>query len=277
MAQRQRPADVHQDELCPPKKRYALMDANKKIDLDNLLYPNESKIMANIIQNHLLRFSIAASTSVPWIYLGQFWHTLQEEDGSKALDKYHNLEDDAMVKNIFSSRKHKECVGMKIPSWMITDEMKLTNHYRIDSRKSTVIRLCLPPRLSEQLTPPTPIPTTDEANDLVLQDTLQVSLEELEAKQNLEIVKEHLMAEEIEKLAEGMKNVENVDVVSSTIRQNDNPVDLDIRLKPKSDKESPELELTIVEQPVNVNEEEKESAEDDYELKQREKGKHVEE
>ncbi|GKF69861.1 hypothetical protein Tco_0202918, partial [Tanacetum coccineum] len=27
-------------------------------------------------------FSIAASSSVPWIYLGQFWHTLQE-DGSK--------------------------------------------------------------------------------------------------------------------------------------------------------------------------------------------------
>ncbi|GJY39512.1 hypothetical protein Tco_0425876 [Tanacetum coccineum] len=32
MAQRQ--VDVHQDELCPPNKRYALMDANKKIDLD---------------------------------------------------------------------------------------------------------------------------------------------------------------------------------------------------------------------------------------------------
>ncbi|GJU57582.1 hypothetical protein Tco_1235348 [Tanacetum coccineum] len=37
MAQPQRQADVHQDELCPPNKRYALMDANKKIDLDNPL------------------------------------------------------------------------------------------------------------------------------------------------------------------------------------------------------------------------------------------------
>ncbi|GJY75363.1 hypothetical protein Tco_0480479 [Tanacetum coccineum] len=35
MAQSQRQVDVHQDELCPPNKRYALMDANKKIDLDN--------------------------------------------------------------------------------------------------------------------------------------------------------------------------------------------------------------------------------------------------
>ncbi|GJY36063.1 hypothetical protein Tco_0421441 [Tanacetum coccineum] len=82
MAQSQRQSDVHQDELCPPNKRDALMDANKKNDLDNPLCPNESKIMANILQNHPLRFSIAASSSVPWIYLGQFWHTLKE-DGSK--------------------------------------------------------------------------------------------------------------------------------------------------------------------------------------------------
>ncbi|GKA87957.1 hypothetical protein Tco_0809721, partial [Tanacetum coccineum] len=76
------PADVHQDELCPPNKCYALMDANKNINLDNPLYLNESKIMANIIQNHPLRCSIAASSSVPCIYLGKLWHTLQE-DGSK--------------------------------------------------------------------------------------------------------------------------------------------------------------------------------------------------
>ncbi|GJT89129.1 hypothetical protein Tco_1070846 [Tanacetum coccineum] len=82
MAQLQTQADVHQDELCPPNKGYGLMDANKKIDLDNPLCPNESKIMANILQNHPLRFSIVASSSVPWIYLGQFWHTLKE-DGSK--------------------------------------------------------------------------------------------------------------------------------------------------------------------------------------------------
>nr|GFB00399.1 hypothetical protein [Tanacetum cinerariifolium]GFC91243.1 hypothetical protein [Tanacetum cinerariifolium] len=72
MAQPQRQADVHQDELYPPNKRYALMDANKKIDLEHPLYLNESKILANILQNHPLRFNIAASSSVPWIYLGQF-------------------------------------------------------------------------------------------------------------------------------------------------------------------------------------------------------------
>nr|GEV13979.1 hypothetical protein [Tanacetum cinerariifolium] len=82
MAQSQRQADVHQDELCPPNKHYALLDANKKIDLDNPLFPNESEIIANILQNHPFRFSIVASSSVLRIYLGKFWHTLKE-DGSK--------------------------------------------------------------------------------------------------------------------------------------------------------------------------------------------------
>ncbi|GJV56236.1 hypothetical protein Tco_1457241 [Tanacetum coccineum] len=227
MAQPQRQDDVHLDELCPPNKHYALMDANKKIDLDNPLYLNESKIMANIIQNHPLRFNIAASSSVPWIYMGQrIFHLPQATDNNHerfvvapkfsemgpfflntlgftlelrspsnfkttglimqmlycfvnnihvdyaellweglhyalehpstqipyprftklivghymtvlpkisriARDKYHNLEDDAMVKNIFNSGKPKDGVEMKIPSWMIRDEMKLTDHYRM--------------------------------------------------------------------------------------------------------------------------------------------------
>ncbi|GJZ48422.1 hypothetical protein Tco_0602254 [Tanacetum coccineum] len=82
MAQRQQAPDVHPDELCPPNKRYDLMDANKKVDLENVQCPSESKILMNIIKNHPLRFSIAASASVPWIYMAQFWHTLKE-DGSK--------------------------------------------------------------------------------------------------------------------------------------------------------------------------------------------------
>ncbi|GKB13375.1 hypothetical protein Tco_0847298 [Tanacetum coccineum] len=82
MAQLHRQADVHQDELCLSKRQYALMDANKKMDLDNPLCPNESRILATILQNHPPKFSIAASSSVPWIYMGQSWHTLKE-DGSK--------------------------------------------------------------------------------------------------------------------------------------------------------------------------------------------------
>ncbi|GJT56997.1 hypothetical protein Tco_0992051, partial [Tanacetum coccineum] len=307
MAQPQRPADVHQDELCPPNKRYALMDASKKIDLDNPLYPNESKIMANVIQNHPLRFSIAASSSLrspsnfkttglvqPWqtlrkifarYYAELLWERLHyvlknlstsipyprftklivrhymstfPEISHRARDKYYNLEDDVMVKNIFNFGKHKDGVGIKIPSSMITNEMKLTDdmkltyHYRmyvvvfgvdVPTTQSQLIdyiqgthRTTSAPRRSERVTPPIPIPTTDEADDLVLQDTLQVGLVEQKSHEELEA-----------------------------------------KLEPRSDKESPEVKLTTVEQLVNVNEDKEESAEDDYELKRREKGKHVEE
>ncbi|GJT12534.1 hypothetical protein Tco_0859576 [Tanacetum coccineum] len=294
MAQPQRQSDVHQDELCPPNKHYALMDANKKTNLDNLLCPNESKILAKILQNHPLRFNIATSSSVPWIYLGQFWHTLNE-DGSKVRDKYYNLEDDEMVKSIFNSGLNKAGVGMTILSWMISDEVKLMEHYRmyvvvfgvdvpttqsqpIEStqgmhrttsaprtpnpdvdkgessapQKSTVIRLRNTQRRSTRLTLPTPIPTTAEADDIILQDTIQLSLgeqkshDELEAEQNVQKVEEHLITKEIEKLVEGMENVANV-------------------------------EITAEVQPVNVNKEEEESADDDYKLKRREKEKNVEE
>ncbi|GJU56962.1 hypothetical protein Tco_1234728 [Tanacetum coccineum] len=423
--------DVHPDELCPPNKRYDLMDANKKVDLEQVQCPPESKILTNIIKNHPLRFSIAASSSVPWIYMAQFWHTLKE-DGSKyrltfmldkkvlsltlddfrtifhlpqandnnhdsfvpppsfldmvpfykqqlgftmklktsssfkttgllqpwqtlckifykcltirvtgcdqlplqimqmmycfvnnihvdyaellweglyyslhhptssipyprftkiiishymtcfpdisrrARDMYHNLQDDDIMKNIFNSGRHKDKVGMQIPDWMITEEMKHTEHYRMYAevfgldvpltqsqptestqgthrtpsaprspnpkmdatessalKRSTVIRFGLPERRSTRLTP-----TVDKADEMILQDTLQVSFaehksqEEQEARENVELVNEHLA--------------------------NDEPNILGTRLKPRSDNESPEVEIT--------NDEE-----------QREKGKIVEE
>nr|GFB78008.1 hypothetical protein [Tanacetum cinerariifolium] len=65
-------------------------------------------------------------------------------------------------------------------------------------------------------------------------------------------LKSTLMAEEIKKLVEGSKNVdENVEVAK--------------------------VEITVVVPPVKVNDEEEELAKDDYELRRREKGKHVEE
>ncbi|GKE90515.1 hypothetical protein Tco_1567990, partial [Tanacetum coccineum] len=320
--QQQQAADVHPDEQCPPNKRYDLMDVNKKVDLD-----------------------IAASASVPWIYMAQFWHTLKEDgskhrlkflldrkeltltlddfrtifhlpqanDNNNALfvpppsfsdmvpfykqvlgfsmelkkvsnfkipelmwegiyyslhhpatsipytrftkiiishymtifpeisrhprDAYHNLQDDAIMKNIFNSGRNKNKVGMRIPPWMITEEMKLTEHYKmyvevfgldvpmIQSqstestqgthrtlsaprspkpatetaelsvpKRSTVIRFRLPSRQSTRLTPPAPVPTTEKADEMILQDMIQVSLaekksrEEQEARENVALV-----------------------------------------------------------------------------------------
>ncbi|GKG29907.1 hypothetical protein Tco_0419805 [Tanacetum coccineum] len=87
----------------------------------------------------------------------------------------------------------------------------LTEHYRMtpsaprspnpdkevaklsDPRRSTVIRLRLPERRSTRLTPPALVPTVDKADEMILQDTLQVSLaehksrEEQEARENVAI------------------------------------------------------------------------------------------
>nr|GFA53542.1 hypothetical protein [Tanacetum cinerariifolium] len=154
------------------------------------------------------------------------------EISRRAHDKYHNLDDDMMVKNIFNSGKHKVGVGMKIPSWMITNEMKLTENHQM----------------------------YDKSHD------------EIEAKQNVQKVKEHLIAEEIEKLVEGAENVENVEVDSFALRQDDTQNVVGTRLAPESNKESPDVEITTEIQPVNIEEEEEESAKDDYELKRKENG-----
>ncbi|GJR74373.1 hypothetical protein Tco_0086738 [Tanacetum coccineum] len=155
---------------------------------------------------------------------------------------------------------------------MITEEMKHTEHYRMyaevfgldvplnqskltESTQGTH-RTPSAPRRSTRLTPPSPVPTVDNADDMILQDTLQVSLaehksrEEQEARENVELVNKHLASEEIEKM-------------------------------PRSDKESPEVEITNDEEVeitnvvihVNVNEEEDEITDEVYELKQREKEK----
>ncbi|GJT48835.1 hypothetical protein Tco_0974992 [Tanacetum coccineum] len=464
MAQRQQAADVHQDDLCPPNKRYDLMDANKKVDLENVQCPSESKILMNIITNHPLRFSIAASASVPWIYMAQFWHTLKE-DGSKnrlkflldrkeltltlddfrtifhlpqandnnyasfvqppsfsdmvpfykqvlgftmelksvsnfkipgllqpwqtlckifskclttrvtgwdqpplqimqmlycfvnnihvdyaelmwegiyyslhhpatsipyprftkiiishymttfpeisrrARDAYHNLQDDDIMKHIFNLGRNKNKIGMQIPAWMLTDEMKLTENYKMYAE---VFRLDVPltqsqptestqgthrttsaPRQSARLTPPVPVPTAEKVDEITLQDTIQVSLaeyksrEEQEARENVALVDEHLAAEEIEKLVEIPKNVDD----SSPPRHDDTSIS-DTRLEPRSDKESPEVEIvqekeeetrkvTKVEPniviPVNVDDEEDEITDEVFELRRRAKGKNVEE
>nr|GEU85316.1 Gag-Pol polyprotein [Tanacetum cinerariifolium] len=169
------------------------------------------------------------STWIPYLkfikLIVSYYMTSSPEILRRARDKYHNLADDMMVKNIFNSRRHKDGFGIKIPSWMITDDMKLKNH------------------------------------------------DELEAKQNVQKVKEHLITEEIEKLVEGTENVENVEVDSSTIRQNDNQIDPDTRLEPRNNKEILEVKMTVEVQPVNINEEVEKLIVDDYKLKGWEKGR----
>ncbi|GKB83129.1 hypothetical protein Tco_0950024, partial [Tanacetum coccineum] len=215
------------------------------------------------------------------------------EISRRARDMYHNLQDDDIMKNIFNSGKHKDKVGMQIPDWMITEEMKHAEHYRMYAevfgldvpltqshptesteathrtlsaprspnpkkdtaessapKRSIVIHFRIPERRSTRLTPPDPVPTVNKADEMILQDTLQVSLAEHQSREEQE--------------ARGIP---------------------DTRLEPMSDKESSEVESTNDEEVevtnvvilVNVNKEEDEITDEVYELKRREKGKIIEE
>ncbi|GKD07192.1 hypothetical protein Tco_1186877, partial [Tanacetum coccineum] len=198
--------------------------------------------------------------------------TIFPEISRRARDMYHNLQDDDIMKNILNSGRHKDKVGMQIPDWMITEEMKHTEHYRMYAE---VFGLDVPLTQSQPTestqgthrtpsTPRSPTPKKDTAES----NTLQVSLsesksqEEQEARENVELVNKHLASKEIEKMVERFENVIN----DSLPPRNNEPQIPGTRLEPRRDKESPEVESTNDEEveitnvviPVNVNEEEDE-------------------
>ncbi|GKD00197.1 hypothetical protein Tco_1170471 [Tanacetum coccineum] len=215
--------------------------------------------------------------------------TIFPDISRRARDIYHNLQDDDIMKNIFNSGRNKNKVRIRILAWMITEEMKQTEHYRVyvevfrldvpltqsqptestqgthgttsaprspnpiteatessSLKRSTVIHFHLPERRSTRLTPPAPVLTADKADEMMLQDTLQVSLaehkshEEQEARENVALVNEHLETAEIDKLVDDSENV----VDDSSPPRNDDTTIPGTRLEPMSDKESLEVEIT---------------------------------
>ncbi|GKE79070.1 hypothetical protein Tco_1545190, partial [Tanacetum coccineum] len=216
MAQQQHAADVHPDELCPPNKRYDLMDANKKHTLKEdgskhrLTFMLDKKTLSLILDDFKTIFHLPQATDnnhdsfvQPPSFLDMPWQTLRKifskclttrvtgwdqpplqimqmmycfinnihvdyaellweglhyslhhptssipyprftkiiishymtnfpEISRRARDTYHNQKDDDIMENIFNSGRHKERVGMKIPDWMISKEIKHTENYRI--------------------------------------------------------------------------------------------------------------------------------------------------
>ncbi|GJS65803.1 hypothetical protein Tco_0680367 [Tanacetum coccineum] len=265
--------------MCPPKKRYDLMDANKKVELEHVQCTSESKILMNIIKNHSLRFNIVASASVPWIYMAQFWHTLKE-DGSKnrlkfLLDRkeltltlddseqsfflqaidYQSLLALADVMQDILQVLDYTCYGMGPTAIAdnandVLDPMLITI-FKMDDTYEEYLQLeetrqATPsdPRQSAQLTPPVLVSSTENADEIILQDTIHVSLtehkssEEQEARENMALVYEHLAAEENEKLVEDPENDDD----SSPPRHDDTSIP-GTRLESRSDKESPEVEI----------------------------------
>ncbi|GJY62329.1 retrovirus-related pol polyprotein from transposon TNT 1-94 [Tanacetum coccineum] len=206
------------------------------------------------------------TTSIPYprftkIIISHYM-TIFPDISRRARDAYHNLQDDDIMKNIFNSGRNKNKVGMRIPTWMITNEMKLTEHYKMYAE---VFGLDVPltqsqptesthgthrtpsaPRQFARLTPPVPVPSAKKADEMILQDMIQVSLvehksrEEQEARENVALVYEHLAVEEIEKLVEDPENVDD----SSPLRHDDTSIP-GTRLEPRSDKESSKVKIVL--------------------------------
>nr|GEW21426.1 hypothetical protein [Tanacetum cinerariifolium] len=252
-----------------------------------------------------IHYSLLHSTSsIPYprftkIIIGHYM-TNFPKISRRARDKYHNLKDDDLMKNIFNSGRYKDKVGMKIPDWMITKAMKQPEHYRmyaevfgidvplIQSRptestqgthrtpnpkvgtsessaptRSTVIRLRLPQGRSTCLTPPAPVPTVDKTDELILQDKLQVSLAKHKSRQEQEAKENVALVEKHLASEEIKKMVEGQEHVfdDSSIPRNDEHNITSTRLEPKSDKESLKVEFTDVIVHVNVYDEEEEEDE----------------
>ncbi|GJR79805.1 hypothetical protein Tco_0150590 [Tanacetum coccineum] len=209
----------------------------------------------------------------------------------KVHENYHKVENDDIVNNIFNSRKNKKEKGMRIPDWTLTEEMKLTAHYQMTTSaprtpnpeviegessaqcKSTVIRLRVPPRrqdLKTSILTAAEIDVTNLAETIQMSIAIQRSIEDYEAQQNVEKVKEQIVDEEIENLVEGTEN-ENVDDFLDDIFNNQeephNRIDLE------SYKESPEAEKDTDMVIISNDDVKEESARDEFELRRREKGK----
>ncbi|GJU94936.1 hypothetical protein Tco_1319692 [Tanacetum coccineum] len=380
MAQSQSSTDVHQDELYPPNKRYALIDTNKKVDLENPLCPDESRILADILKNHPLRFSIDASSSLPWIYLGRFWHTLHE-DGSKYTLKFMlDRKELTLTLNDFETIFHlpqatdnnhdhfvpvptfSEMVPFYINELSFTLELRSTSNFKTTGLLQPwqtlckMFSLCLTKRVTgydqpaiqiiqmlycfvnnihvdyakllwkgfhyslKNTTTLIPYPRFTKlivshymtaypdisrrvcniyhnlADDVMIKsifnsgkskDVQMTQSQPIESTQGTHRTTSaprspNPVVPEGESIWQSRKVMKSLKLHkrwrSSPLRNDDNQIEPDTRLEPRSDKESLEVEnIADISQPVNVIEEEEESSEDDYELRRREKGKHVEE
>ncbi|GJT18271.1 retrovirus-related pol polyprotein from transposon TNT 1-94 [Tanacetum coccineum] len=133
--------------------------------------------------------------------------------------------------------RYKDKVGMKIPNWMITEEIKLTEHYRMYAevfRLDISLTQSQPAESTQGMhrtlsAPSSPNPEMDAGDQ-----------EEQEARENVELVKEHLASEEIENMVEEPENV----IDDSSIPRNDEQDIPGTRLEPRSDKECPKVEIT---------------------------------
>ncbi|GJZ36300.1 hypothetical protein Tco_0582491 [Tanacetum coccineum] len=155
------------------------------------------------------------ATSIPYprftkIIISHYM-TIFPDISRRARDAYHNLQDDDIMKNIFNSGRNKNKVRMRIPAWMITDEMKLrriircihevfgldvplTQSQPTESTHGTHRTLIAPRSHNPAMEKTESMPTAEKADEMILQDMIQVSLaeqkscEKQKARENVALV-----------------------------------------------------------------------------------------
>ncbi|GJR16234.1 retrovirus-related pol polyprotein from transposon TNT 1-94 [Tanacetum coccineum] len=238
-------ADVHPDELCPYSrtKRYDLMDANKKVDLEHhvsLMGPTALQIKQMFVLALSITFIVIMRRL---LWEGTFTIRFRHPTSSIPYLRFTKDLPSVIILDICPLKSQDVPRQNEDTAWMITEEeMKHTvtnpNKEAAESALQTITMIRLRYPLIEKANTAmsysiAPVPNVDKADEIILQDTLQVSLaehksrEEQEARENVALVDEHLASEEIDKMVDGQENV----VVDST------------RIEPRSDKESPEVEI----------------------------------
>ncbi|GJU95360.1 hypothetical protein Tco_1320116 [Tanacetum coccineum] len=285
--------------LCPPnKENNELWYANKKVDLEHVQCPlRKAKSDEYHQESSHYYYSICAASSIRtmdrFLWEGALLFAVIISTSSDSISKiykdhYVPLTQSQPTESTQGTHRTTSAPRSPNPNKEATESSA--------PRRSTVIRLRIPERRSTRLTLSAPVPNVDKADEMILQDTLQVSLaehksrKEQEARENVALVDEHLASEEIEKMVEGQANV----VDDSSIPRNDESNIPDTRIEPRSNKESSEVEITKDKEveitketlvvditnvviPVNVNDENEKITDEVYELKRREKGKIIEE
>ncbi|GJS12414.1 retrovirus-related pol polyprotein from transposon TNT 1-94 [Tanacetum coccineum] len=215
--------------------------------------------------------------------------TIFPEISRRARDKYHNLKDDDIMKNIFYSGRHKDKVGMQIPAWMISEEMKQTEHYRMYAEVFGIdVPLTqLQPTKSTQGTHRTPsAPRSPNPNKKAAESSaprrstmIRFCIPERRSARltppapvpNVDKADEMILQDTLQDCAHDTKESPEVEITK------DKEVEITKDKEVEITKETPVVDITNVVIPVNVNDEDEEITDEVYELKRREKWKIVEE
>nr|GEZ15116.1 hypothetical protein [Tanacetum cinerariifolium] len=176
-------------------------------------------------------------------------------------ENYHRVSYDEIVKSIFNSGKNKEILGMRIPEWMLTKEMKLTRHYQLYSQpiESTHGMHMTPSALRP--------PNLVEHQATQVSIVIARSLEDLKAQENVKTVEENLVDEEIKKIVEVSDNVDEDEFMDKKFNSQEDP---GTRLKSKSHKERPKVEKSV--DVLIINDDEEEESAGDALFKKKGKG-----